>query len=374
MTGPETSVPRQDPSRVHALIVGIEKYDAGSAWDLPGPARDALAFHRLLRGAGVPESQLRLHLAPLPPFVPDAPYRPADHATLRRVLVRELSSAQGDVLWVWWGGHGVLDRAEHLRLLCSDATTGDKVALDLDSALARYAGDAVPGLAEQLWLVDACETFEEALAFRVPLPADALPVGHRNLAHQQSLLRAAGRGRVAANDPLRATGLFSEVLLDLLAARADVLPGLPDAEELFSAVQVRVDALREEGRTLQHPEIRLQSPRRTETLPSAEEGALSPLGRTVEAVMAYPWTADPVERQTVVTALGSRVYATLPRHHKARTDITGILTTLGRRRPEDLWELFDVVVALDDDPERRSELADALREFAAFRTRRLRLG
>ncbi|MCZ4510124.1 caspase family protein [Streptomyces sp. ActVer] len=374
MTGPEPPVRRHDPARVHALIVGIEKYDAGDAWDLPGPARDALAFRRLLSDAGVPEAQLHLHLAPLPPFAPDTPYRPADHATVRRALVRELPAAQGDVLWVWWGGHGVLDRAEHLRLLCSDATVGDKVALDLDSALARYAGDAVPGLREQLWLVDACETFEEALAFRVPLPADALPVGQRNLAHRQSTLRAAGRGRAAANDPVRATGLFSEVLLDLLAARGSVLPGLPDPEELFSAVRVRMEALREAGRTLQHPEIRLQSPQRTETLPPAEGRMLSALGRAVEALMAYPWTADPVERQAVVTALDPRVHGTIPRHPKARTDVTSILTALGRRRPEDLWELFDAVVSLDDDPERRAELADALREFGAFLTHRRRLG
>ncbi|MFJ8941626.1 caspase family protein [Streptomyces sp. NPDC102365] len=374
MTDPEPAGKGQEPHRVHALIVGIETYDAGSAWDLPGPARDALAFHRLLSLAGVPDSHLRLHLAPLPPFAPGVPYRPADHATLRRALVRELAAAQGEVLWVWWGGHGVLDRADHLRLLCSDATTGDKVALDLDTALARYAGDAVPSLTEQLWLVDACETFEEALSFRDPLPADALPVGRRNLAHRQSMLRAAGRGRVAANDPVRATGLFSEILLDLLADRAAVLPALPDPEELFSAVRVRVAALREAGRTLQHPEIRLRSPQRTETLPSAEERGPSPLLRAVEAIMAYDWTADPLERQTVVAALGPRIHATLPRHSKARTDVTGILNALGRRRPEDLWELFDVVVSVDDDIDRRTELADALREFATYHTQRRRQG
>ncbi|MEV6508184.1 caspase family protein [Streptomyces sp. NPDC051642] len=374
MTDPEQAARGQDPGRVHALIIGIEKYDAGAAWNLPGPARDALAFHRLLRTAGVPESHLRLHLAPLPPLVPDVPYRSADHATLRRTLVRELPTAEGEVLWVWWGGHGVLDRAEHLRLLCSDATVGDKVALDLDSALARYAGDAVPGLAEQLWLVDACETFEEALAFRDLLPADGLPVGRRNLAHRQSTLRAAGRGRAAANDPVRATGLFSEILLGLFGERAAELPGLPDPEELFSAVQVRMEALRAAGRTLQHPEIRLRSPRRTETLPPSEERALSPLGRAVDAFMDYPWTADPVERQAVVAALSPRIHATLPRHHKARSDITGILNALGRRGPEDLWELFDAVVSLDDDHGRRTELADALREFAAFLTQRRRPG
>ncbi|MET9679215.1 effector-associated domain 2-containing protein [Streptomyces coeruleorubidus] len=358
-----------NPARVHALIVGIERYDAGPGWDLPGPARDAVAFHRLLRAAGVPDDQLRLHLAPLPPYVPEVAHRPADHATLRRVLVRELPLAEGDVLWVWWGGHGVLDRAGHLRLFCADASTADKLGIDLDSALDRYAGDAVPAFGEQLWIVDACETFEEDLAFREQLPPDALPVGRRNLAHRQTLLRAAGRGRVAANDPERGTGLFSEILLGLLTEQTPVLPAVPDPEGLFPAVRARIAALREAGRTLQYPEIRLQSPERTEIVTPAQTGATarpaSPLQRAVNALLAYPLMGDPTERQTLVTTLDPRVTTTLPRHSKARTDVVGILNRLARGRPGMLWELFDAVVSLDDDPDRKDELGAALREFEA---------
>ncbi len=137
------------------------------------------------------------------------------------------------MLWVWWGGHGVLDRSGHLRLFCADAGVEDKLASTWDSALERYAGDAVPGFADQWWLVDACETFEEALGFREPLPPDALPVGRRGTAHRQTVLRAAGRGRVAANDPVRATGLFSDVLLALLAGRSAVLPAPPMRRNCF---------------------------------------------------------------------------------------------------------------------------------------------
>ncbi|MFC8868910.1 caspase family protein [Streptomyces sp. NPDC057148] len=367
MTGP-TPAPAMDPARVHALVVGVETYDAGPGWDLPGPARDAVRFHRLLRAAGVPDANIRLHLAPLPPYVPEVPYAPADHATLRRQLVRELPTARGEVLWVWWGGHGVLDRAGHLRLFCADATTEDKLGIDLDSALERYAGDAVPGLADQLWLVDACETFEEALAFREPLPPDALPVGRRGTAHRQTVLRAAGRGRTAANDPVRATGLFSDVLLALLADRAAVLPAPPDPEELFPAVRARIAALREAGRTLQYPEIRLQSPERTEVLvpgaPGGRERPASPLLRAVDALLAYPLMSDPAERQTVVAALDPGVTGTLPRHTKARTDAAGILGGLLRRRPQVLWDLYDAVVTVDDDPERKDELAEAIRVLA----------
>ncbi|MEU2910734.1 effector-associated domain 2-containing protein [Streptomyces massasporeus] len=370
MTGHSPPGRRVDPTRVHALIVGIEGYEAGSAWDLPGPARDAVAFCRMLRSAGVPEEQLRLHLAPLPPYVPPVAYRPADHATLRRALVRELPRLRGETLWVWWGGHGVLDRAGHTRLFCADATTHDKVCLDLESALTRYASDAVPGFPEQLWIVDACETFEESLAFRDPLPSDALPAGRRTLTHRQTLLRAAGRGRRAANDPVRATGLFSDVLLDILTDHTDVLPGVPDPEMLFTVAGERIAALRKSGRTLQHPEMELRGPGRTQewavasapTTPDAS--SISPLQRAVEALLAYPLMTDPAERQVLITALGPSLAGTLPRHSKARTDAVGILTALSRRPPESLWALYDAVRILDDDTGRRTELADALRALA----------
>ncbi|MFF6948045.1 caspase family protein [Streptomyces iakyrus] len=373
MTG-AGSVPSLDPARVHALVVGIEAYEAGDAWRLPGPARDAVRFWRLLRDAGVPESQLRLHLSPLPPYDPHVPYARADQATLRRVLVRELSPVQGDMLWVWWGGHGVLDRAGRLRLFCADAGVDDKVGIDLDSALARYAGDAVPGLREQMWIVDACETFEEDLAFQEALPADALPLGRPNHVHRQTVLRAAGRGRTAANDPVRATGLFSDVLLGLLADRAAVLPAPPDPEELFPAVRARIAALREEGRTLQHPEIRLQGPDRGETLPPAGPPAptrpLAALHRAVEALLAYPLMYDPGERQTVVATLNPRVTAVLRRHSSARTDVVNILGGLVRRNPEALWDLYDAVVSVDDDPELKEKLAAAIGELASTSPRR----
>lgn len=366
-------MPSVDPARVHALVVGIEAYEAGDSWRLPGPARDAVRFWRLLRAAGVPQSQLRLHLAPLPSYDPEVPYERADRATLRRVLVRELSPAQGDLLWVWWGGHGVLDRSGRLRLFCADADVADKAGIDLDSALARYAGDAVPGLREQMWIVDACETFEEDLAFQEALPADALPVGRPNHVHRQTVLRAAGRGRVAANDPVRATGLFSDVLLGLLDDRAADLPAPPDPEELFPAVRARIAALREEGRTLQYPEIRLQGPDRTEILPPAGPPdvprPLSAMQRAVEALLAYDLMNDPAERQTVVAALNPRVTAVLRRHSKARTDAVNILDGLSRRHPEALRDLYDAVVSLDDDPGLKVELAAALTELAATSAR-----
>ncbi|MDV6287985.1 hypothetical protein R2F25_08780 [Streptomyces sp. UP1A-1] len=84
----------------------------------------------------------------------------------------------------------------------------------------------------------------------------------------------------------------------------------------------------------------------------------------MDALLAYPLMSDPAERQTVVAALDPRFTGTLPRHTKARTDATGILNWLVRRRPQALWELYDAVVAVDDDPALGRELAEAIRVLA----------
>ncbi|MGW7494487.1 effector-associated domain 2-containing protein, partial [Streptomyces luteogriseus] len=212
------------------------------------------------------------------------------------------------------------------------------------------------------------------LASRAPRPAAPLPGARPGHAHRPPVGRPAGGGGGAPNDPVRATGLVSDVLLGLLADRAAVLPAPPDPEELFPAVRERIAALREEGRTLQHPEIRLQGPDRTETLPPAGPPAaprpLTAMLRAVEALLAYPSMHDPDERQTVVAALNPRVTAVLRRHNRPRTDVVNILGGGARRAPEALWDLFDAVVSLDDDPALKEELSASIEELAPTSPRR----
>ncbi|SCF65176.1 hypothetical protein GA0115255_101424 [Streptomyces sp. Ncost-T6T-2b] len=212
-----------DPARVVALVVGVEAYAAGPRWTLPGPVRDALRFRDWLRSTGVPDTNILLHLAPAEGTGPVTGHRGADHETLRRTLVHELPALQGDMLWIWWGGHGVLDRDEHLRLYCADATETDRRNIDLESARRRLSSDVLPGFEKQNWVVDACQTFEERHRPAVTIPDGSLPAGQRLRIHWQSVLLAADRGQRAANDPVRGQGVFSDILLRELAT----LPGGP---------------------------------------------------------------------------------------------------------------------------------------------------
>ncbi|WP_327364101.1 effector-associated domain 2-containing protein [Streptomyces sp. NBC_01296] len=379
MTG--TAAPA--PERTFAVVVGIERYAAGPDWDLPGPAGDALRFRSWLLRLGVPEQNILLHLNPLTGS--DVPYRPADHATLRQLVVSGLHPLRGEALWVWWGGHGVLDRAERLRLFCEDATTADKRNLDLDSMRRTLASDALPGFGRQIWIVDACQTFEEEYGFQHTLPAETLPVGRRVQSHHQTLLLAATRGQRATNDPVRGTGLFSASVLEALDSRCGPVGGgarqWPDPEALFGDVQQRVERLRAERRTDQLPMMWLYAPQRSEhpapptpatAPPRAAVGMANapgqPMERLIGALLAYPMMTDPEERQAIIMELGeaTRTVERMRRHTKPRTDLIGIVRALSEA-PGELWLLHAAVTLLDDDEQRAVALEAAVHACAGPR-------
>ncbi|MGW1888715.1 caspase family protein [Streptomyces sp. NPDC002004] len=347
-----------DARRTHALIVGVEQYAAGDTWELPGPARDAMRFRAWLRGTGVPDENILLLLAPTGDYDPGVPYTAATHDAVRTALLRELPARDGDLLWVWWGGHGVLDQQDHLRLFCADATTPDKRNLDLESARRTLGGDALPGFHRQLWIVDACQTFEEELGLRRALPTESLPHGARDQLHEQALLLAATRGQRAASDRGRATGLFPATLLELLeSGSASPYPaGGPEA--LFDAVRARFEDLRATGRVTQLPALTLHAPQRL-VRPEPPRTPAQALEQLVSVLLSYPLMSDPGERQAVVAELQTRAVERMARHAVPRTDVVAMVRAL-RRRPADLWLLHDAVTLLDDDPERSAALAEAI--------------
>lgn len=153
------------PQRTYAFVVGIERYDAGSAWDLDGPARDAARFTSWLFDRGVPAEQILVFLSPLDEQLPDVPLPPGVTASPARreqvteALTRTLPGRGGDLLWLFWAGHGVLTRDDHLRLFFADASTDDKRNLDLNSLLTMLRSDLYPRFPRQAGMVDACQTY-----------------------------------------------------------------------------------------------------------------------------------------------------------------------------------------------------------------------
>ncbi|MER5945459.1 caspase family protein [Streptomyces sp. NPDC001904] len=357
-----------DPRRVTALVVGIEEYAAGESWRLPGPADDAVRFHGWLRERGVPEANILLHLAPAEGHRPALPYRPADQSALHRTLTDELPSLDGDVLWVWWGGHGVLDQDERIRLYYADATEHARRNLDLESACRLLASDAVTGFARQRWVVDACQTFDERHGFPRSLDTERLGAGGRATVQEQALLLAASRGQRAANDPVLRTGVFSRLVQEELD-RAAPDDAAPDPERLFAAVLARVEReVWASDSPDQLPTLIIRRPGQERRLGppatrSRGRGALTALTRVAEALLAYPFAHSSDERQTLVLLLDPRLTARMRRNPAPRPDLVAIVSAHGRRA-DALWTLYEAVTSLDDDPDRATELATAIGELA----------
>ncbi|GGR31459.1 effector-associated domain 2-containing protein [Streptomyces roseolus] len=343
------------PERTHALVVGVERYAAGPAWDLPGPAADARRFTAWLRRRGVPAERISLLLAPLPGAggpATDVAEGPAGREAVQEVLTRRLPALEGDLLWVFWGGHGVTDPQGHRRLFYADATGDDRRNLDLDAWLTAFTTDLFPGFPRQIWLVDSCQTFVEDLGFARALPAELPPGGERLPGRRQSVLLAAGPGRRAANDPVRQTGAFSEVALAALDA-ADGEPWPPDPDALAETVAARFTGPGAVAGAGQRPTtiryVSAAGDERLLTVPvprSAERGVPDEaLPELIGVLSAAPSMADQQQRQLVVTMLPVELAGSIPRFGASRPDIVSIVRAC-RRHPGGLAALVEAVALI----------------------------
>ncbi|MFB7364061.1 effector-associated domain 2-containing protein [Streptomyces hydrogenans] len=357
------------PGRTHALVVGVERYAAGPAWDLPGPAADARRFTAWLRRRGVPADRIALLLAPLPGAggpATDVPEGPAGREAVQEVLTRLLPAREGDLLWVFWGGHGVTDPQGHRRLFYADATGDDRRNLDLDAWLTAFATDLLPGFPRQVWLVDSCQTFVEDLGFARALPAELPPGGERLPGREQSVLLAAGPGQRAANDPVRQTGAFSDAVLSALDA-ADDGTWPPDPGALAETVAARfTGAGRDAGAAVpgggQRPTslwyrsgagderlLTLPAPRSAER--AVPDEALPEL---IGLLSGSPGMADQQQRQLVVSMLPVELAGSIPRFGASRPDIVSIVRSC-RRHPGGLAALVAAVSLIEaGSPEERA--------------------
>ncbi|UQX05210.1 hypothetical protein M4D82_26780 [Streptomyces sp. RerS4] len=222
----------------------MERYAISPRWNLRGPARDALRFARWLTGPGeVPPANVALLLSPLDD--PDrldwqatpglaalrSTYRPATEANVKAALLHELPERDGDLLWIFWAGHGYLGgRGQELMLPCADAHAGQILHLNLDSALRWWRTNRVTQrrFPLQAALVDAC---------RVDAPRDArwnfgsvdYGGGASVPGRRQFCLYASRAGEAAQNDSERGAGRFTEALLRELGERtvSEGVSGLP---------------------------------------------------------------------------------------------------------------------------------------------------
>lgn len=363
------------PERTYAVVVGAERYAAGPSWDLPGPAADARRFTAWLRGRGVPAAHVSLLLAPLPgaggPEV-DVPEGSAGREAVQEVLTRRLPALEGDLLWVFWGGHGVTDPQGHRRLFYADAGPDDRRNLDLDAWLTAFSTDLVPGFRRQIWLVDSCQTFVEDLMLARPLPQELPPGGDRLPGREQFVLLASGRGQRAANDPVRQTGAFSRAVLAALAAADGAGAWPPDMAALADTVLREFTGGAQRPTSLWHrswagDEHRFDdspapappaapavpAPRRAVAEPVTDAG----LAELIGLLAGWPGITDQNQRQLVLGMLPADLSGSVQRHAAARPDIISIVRTC-RRHPGGLRALVDALTLLEPGSREQLLLAE----------------
>lgn len=347
------------PQRTYALVVGVERYEAGPTWDLDGPASDAARFTSWLLSRGVPPDQVLVFLSPAPdqpPAVPlpaDITASPARRDAVIAAITRTLPEWRGDLLWLFWAGHGVLTRDDRLRLFYADASTDDKRNLDLSSLLTALRSDRYAALTQQIGVVDACQTYADRLQFATTLPDETLPYGQPLPGREQFVLYAASPGQVAVNLGRDRAGLFSQaVMAELTAAGGDGWP--PDMDLVAGRLDRRFSELRAAGRAGQTPTSFRWRPwaggervlGETIAQPTGAAAARvrppsgAALREAVDQLLNLDVMADPVSRASIIRRLRKGLATSIPYDPVSRPHVANIVTRC-LDYPGGLAELMD---------------------------------
>ncbi|MGW8879585.1 VMAP-C domain-containing protein [Streptomyces mirabilis] len=248
-----------DPHRVFALVVGIESYGISHQWDLPGAARDAVRFAEWLTGpAGVPDEQVNLLLSPLARNRQETAHRSLLSPTqenVERILFKELPACDGDLLWIYWAGHGYLDQTHQMLLPYADATRDWTAHLNLEAALRWWkgSGPADDRFRRQIAIGDACRVDARA--------ARELNFGDKDYGarppdpgRRQLTLYASHAGEVAQNLADRGAGQFTDTLMRRLSKTTldETVNGLVG---IARSLQADFQLLRTKGLAWQHPQF-----------------------------------------------------------------------------------------------------------------------
>ncbi|MFB2835495.1 caspase family protein [Floridanema evergladense] len=214
-----------DPKKTYALIVGIEKYDKGSSWNLDGPGSDALKFAKWLFSRGVPITNILLYISEL-----SEPNQLKDNESLRplwqnkqkatrdnihKAITKILpnNKEKGDLLYIFWGGHGVTIHHKDTiqdkdrRLFYDDGEQN----LNLKSLLKSLKSKVFGNFNQQIVIIDACADY-----YKNSLLNEEYIYEDPNKLCQQVILLATREGYRAKNLDAEKTGLFSKVLLNQL--------------------------------------------------------------------------------------------------------------------------------------------------------------
>ncbi|MDP3799610.1 MAG: hypothetical protein Q8R06_21105 [Polaromonas sp.] len=342
------------PSSTLAIVVGIDHYEYGEDWQLAGPAADALRCVDWLTDRGVPPDKIALFLSQKS-WTEDedvvkwaatrqwAGPRKATRSALSDYVDKELPGADAQALFVFWGGHGVVDDFQSRNyLFTEDATDGRPYCVAVQDLMGALHGQRFENFVEQMLVVDACSNpFADTGEVSRPSPAAFArsPISY-NI--KQFQIFSASEGKLAANVSERRSGRFTEALFGELKRHTS--PGWPDFQAAFDDTLTGVERL---SLGLQQPFLVIDWPgraRRRSGRPPSDSARVTSLLALIESTSAAP-------------ALLYRLY---------KRSVPDINRALGHTAIEQ-W-LRD----LDDSRPRDSNMPSPLIEFAERLTRELR--
>ena len=118
-----------------------------------------------LRDRQVPLENIHLFISPLSEnreFIPkDLLFEEATEQNITNFIEKELTQYEYDLLYLHWGGHGVITTTGERRLFYADATIENKKNLNLNALLDFLRTDYFHNrtLSRQIIFVDACANY-----------------------------------------------------------------------------------------------------------------------------------------------------------------------------------------------------------------------
>ena len=232
-----------DPKRTSVLAVGLERYGFGPERSLPGVARYAVRFAEWAIDRGVPPSRVRLGCSwvqkpapePLPNCISVQTTAEALIATLRDLMVEG-----GDLLLLYWCGHGVAALGAR-ALFTSNADDVLLANLPVDKIRSLLASSHGAGFPQQVLVFDACANHFEHLGYKGGLPPAQIPDIPPRGGTQQFFYFATDVGRVAGYNSTTQQAAFSTEVIGWLESQAErTLP--PDLRALRGDVDAALEA------------------------------------------------------------------------------------------------------------------------------------
>jgi hypothetical protein len=355
-----------EAARTQAVVVGVERYDVNSRWDLPGPVSDALRFTAWLRRHEVPAQNIRLLLSPLsepiaPAGILDVAVVAATLTNVRAALTGLAAAAGGKEqrLLIFWGGHGVMTGDRRRQVFCTDISKYDAPSLDVESLLQMLRTGERRVFTRQLLLFDVCANFFERS--NLPVSESTFAAGEEDKNVQQVALFAAAAGQRASNDTVRRTGAFSSTVLDFLEQQGNVFP--PDAEALGRHVTAHFDRLRTSGDLDQTPTRfsatglaagdallgEIPAPERLRQATGRANLSVRLLRRFATRLQEANILIGSTDRDRLAAALPANVQLLITRHPSdAVDDLAGIAAACGS--DDELDALKAAIEAIEQDP------------------------